>query len=148
VTARSIVSGAALFVFALAVGCAPRATSPSSPGTLYEAQGPVRVAERRYTDDEGNTMTLRFDGAEKGRSVQAQATDRDGKPLAVVEIPMKELTVCLPRAGASSAAGSEPKPLCQPLVFVTDGAFVKMGTATCTCTVIGGILYCYGSTCH
>jgi hypothetical protein len=31
---------------------------------------------------------------------------------------------------------------------VSDETFFKMGTASCTCYVIGGILHCYGDTCH
>jgi hypothetical protein len=145
--ARSMIAGAALLV--LAAGCAPRATSPASLGELPDAKSPLRLTEKRYTDDAGRTLELRFDGAEKGKAVQAKATDKEGKPLDVVEIPLKDVTVCLPKRGASSAAGAEAaKPLCQPAASMSDGSVMKLGTATCTCYVIGGKLYCFGDTCH
>ncbi len=137
--ARSMIAGAALC--ALVVGSTTLAEVP-------DANGPLRLTEKRYTDDAGRTLVLRFGGAEKGKAVQAQATDKQGKALEVVEIPVKDVTVCLPKAGASSAAGAQGgKGPCQPMVFVTDGASIKMGTATCTCQVYNGYLYCYGSTC-
>jgi hypothetical protein len=140
VIARSMLAGAALF--ALVAGSTAVAELPDS-------EGPLRLTEKRYVDGKGNTLVLRFDGPKKGKGVKAKATDKDGKPLDVLEMPLKDLTVCVPKAGATTPAATETaKPLCQPLAFVTDGAVIKMGTATCTCQVIGGYVYCYGDTCH
>jgi hypothetical protein len=114
-----------------------------------EAKGPVKLTEKRYTDDAGRTLVLSFGGAEKERSVKAQATDSKGKPIEVRELPVKDLTVCLPKAATSTTGKADAaKPSCQPLAGVTEGAFLKMGTATCTCYVYSGILYCFGDTCY
>jgi hypothetical protein len=129
---------AAAALFALAAGSTGLAELP-------DPKSPLKLTHKRYTDAKGNTLELRFD--DKG--VKAKATDTQGKDLGVVEFPLKDVTVCVPQAGATIPAGTEaPKPLCQPLAFVTEGAVVKMGTATCTCYVISGTLYCYGDTCH
>lgn len=138
--ARSMIAGAMLL--AVAAGCAPRATTRT--GALLEAKGPFKVTQKQFTDDGGTTLTLQFD-ASTGEVVSATATDRQRAKVDVHEIKRSDVTVCVPRgAGAGQA---DPK-LCQPLAFLTDGAFVKMGTATCTCYVYAGRLYCYGDTCR
>ena len=140
---QSMIAGLALLT--LAAG----PTSPAAVGELPDAKSPVWLTEKRYTDDAGRTLVLRFEGTEKGKAFHVQATDKEGKPLEVVKLPVKDITVCLPKARASSIVKAEAaKPLCQPLAFVTDGAFLKMGTATCTCQVYSGYVYCYGDTCH
>jgi hypothetical protein len=137
---RSMFAGAALFVLAAV---------PTAFAEPSEAKGPLKVTEKKFTDDAGNTLEVRFDDSQ-AKGVKVKATDKQGKPLAVVEIPLKDMTVCLPpsKGAASGAAAAEPaKPLCQPLTFVTEGAFLKMGTATCRCQVYSGYVYCYGDTC-
>lgn len=139
--ARSMIAGVALFTLAAAP------TTPTSAGELPDPKSPVRLTEKRYTDDAGRTLVVRFGGTQKNKPVKVQATDKQGKPLEVLEIPLKDMTVCMPQAGGA-AKTEGAKPVCQPLAFVTDGAVMKMGTATCTCYVIGGYNYCYGDTCH
>ena len=135
--ARVMIAGAALL--ALAAGSTALAELPT-------AQDPLKLTEKRFTDGKGNTLVLNF--GEGKRGVNAKATDKQGTPIEVVEISLKDMSVCVPKAGVVAAGTAAAKPLCQPLAFVSDGATVKMGSASCTCQVYGGYLYCYGDTCH
>lgn len=130
--AQAFIAGAA--AFALATGAGPDAVKTPPTGTEAKATG---TTARQVTDHEGNELTLELD--DSGKVVKAHAKDSKGRPLKVVRIRMQDMKVCIPRTA---------RPRCQPLAFVSDGAFFKMGTASCTCYVIGGIPYCYGDTCH
>jgi hypothetical protein len=118
--ARSLIAGAALFVL---------------------MSGTSLAAEVDFTDHEGNQLTVDLDDA--GKVVKATAKNKKGETLEVVQIPMKSMSMCIPWGSAGSGAT-----LCQPLVFLTEGAFFKMGNASCWCGIIGGIPVCYGDTCH
>lgn len=129
--ARSMVAGAALFTILTGTSFAQGAAAPSEPT--------AKANHKEFTDGEGNTLGVDLDDA--GKVVKATAKNRKQEPLAVAPIPLKDFSVCIPKAKSKKA-------LCQPLAFITDGAFFKMGTATCSCYVVGGTPYCYGNTCH
>jgi hypothetical protein len=136
VIAQAMIAGAA--VFALVTGAGPESVTPPVAGG--EAKS-VKSSQKQVTDHEGNQLILDLDDA--GKVVKAEAKDRQGKPLQAGEIKMKDMQVCIPR----TAGAKDAKPLCQTLAYVTDGSFFKMGTASCTCYVVGGTLICYGTTC-
>jgi hypothetical protein len=132
-----MIAGAA--VFALVTGAGPESVTPPVAGAESKT---AKSSQKQVTDHEGNQLTLDLDDA--GKVTKAEAKDRQGKPLKAGEIKMKDMEVCIPR----TASAKDAKPLCQTLAYVTDGAFFKMGTASCTCYVYLGTLYCYGNTCH
>lgn len=139
--ARSTFAGAVLI--ALAAACAPRTVSPAAVAEVPDAKGPVKLTQKQYADQEGNTLTLRFD-AGTGQVTSAAATDKNGNPREVVKLQLKDVSVCIPK----TPGAPEAKQLCQPVEFMTDGAVLKIGTTTCTCYSYGGTWYCYGDTCH
>lgn len=130
---RSMIA-AALFILTTGTSFAQSTAAPAAPA----APGATKGSQKDYADHEGNKLRVDFDDAGKVVKATAKAGDRE---LPVVQIPMKDLSVCIPKANSK-------KPLCQPLAFMPDGAFFKMGAASCTCYKIGPTLYCYGNTCH
>ena len=132
---RSRVAVAVLFTCA-AAGCAsPGAQGGAGIADVPEARKLVRLTEKQYTDEVGRRLVVRDDGSGKER---VQALDEKGQPLEIVEVPLSEQQFCSAKA----------KQQCQPVTFVSDGAFMKMGGASCYCYWIGGTAYCYGSTCR
>lgn len=134
--AQALIAGAA--VLALSTGAGPEQATP--PAAAAESNA-ARSTHKQVTDHEGTEVTLDLDDA--GNVVKGEAKRRDGKVFKVDRIQMKDMKVCIPRAGKAKA-----KPLCQTLAFVSDATFFKMGTASCTCYVVSGKPYCYGDTCH
>jgi hypothetical protein len=135
--ARLMIAGAA--ALALTTGTGQAAETPATATGVTEAKVTPKQTEKELTDHEGNKLLLGLDDA--GNIVKATAKDKSDKPLDVVKIKMKDTKVCVPKAKGT-------KPLCQPLEYVSENAFFKMGTTSCTCQVISGYLYCYGTTCH
>lgn len=127
--ARTMIAGAV--VLALAAGA-----GPASAADAAAAKAPGKATRKERADHEGNKVSLDVDDA--GKVVKAAAKNRDGKPIDIVEINVKDLWACVPQGEAK---------LCQPLAFLSDDAFIKMGSASCTCYVFGATLWCYGSTC-
>lgn len=130
--ARSMIA-AALFV--LTTGASLAAEGAAAPAAPAAAKG----SHKDFTDHEGNTLGVDLDDA--GKVVKATAKNSKQETLEVVQIPLKDFSVCVPKAKSK-------KQLCQPLSFVTEGAFFKMGNASCWCGVVGGLPVCYGNTCH
>lgn len=131
--ARSMIAVAALF--ALTAGTSLAAESAGAPAAPPAAKG----SHKDFTDRDGNQLAVDLDDA--GKVVKAAAKNKKGELLEVVQIPMKNFSVCIPKAKSKT-------PRCQPLTFLTDGAFLKMGNASCWCGNVGGIPVCYGDTCH
>jgi hypothetical protein len=130
---RSITIAAVLT--AIAAGCAGAAAQGSK-------------TEQRHKDDRGSELVLSRDA--QGQ-VSARAFDPQGKPLEIKKIKLQNAAlVCLP-ASVSSGTSEESdaaKRDCQVLNFISDLAFIKIGTDSCTCGVCAGYGYCYGDTCH
>jgi hypothetical protein len=135
-TGRSMIAVAVLFTFAVA-GCASSGTRGGRAGLadVPEARKVVKLSEKQYTDDKGRKLVVRDDGSGKER---VHAFDAQGKEIDITEIPLTDTEFCAAKA----------KPKCQPVTFVSDGAFIKMGTESCYCYSYWGTLYCYGDTCR
>jgi hypothetical protein len=130
-----MIAGVALI--ALTMGTGQAAETPATGGGA-EAKAAPKQTDKELTDHEGNTLTLTLDDA--GKVAKTSAKNKQGKVLDVVEHKMQDLSVCIARKAK--------KPLCQPLQSMSDAASFRFGTATCTCQVYSGYLYCYGDTCH
>jgi hypothetical protein len=131
---QMMIAGAA--VVALSMGAGPTTSAPAADAASA-AKATPRNTERKFTDQDGNNLTVDVD--DSGKVVRAQAKDRKGTPIDTVQIKMQDMTVCSPRPGGAQ--------LCQTLTYVSDGAFFKVGTASCTCCSVGGWPVCYGTTC-
>lgn len=134
---RLMIAGAAVFALTTGTGRAADTAAPSGGGA--ETKAAPKQTDKVLTDHEGNELTLTLDDAGKVTKTAAKAK-KDGAALPVVEHSMKDFTLCMARKAK--------KPLCQPLQSMSDGASFRMGTATCTCRVYSGYLYCYGTTCQ
>jgi hypothetical protein len=124
-------------LFALMACTSLAAESAGTPAAPPAAKG----SHRDFTDNEGNQLAVDLDNT--GNVVNATAKNKKGEALEVVLIPMKNMSVCIPKSPAGSGGT-----LCQPLVFLTDGAMFKMGYNSCWCGNLGGFPVCYGKDCH
>ncbi len=131
---RSRIAVAVLFACAAAACASPGAQRRAGLPEAPDARKLVTLTEKQYTDEQGHTLVIRDDGSGKPR---VQAFDAKRNPLVIVEIPLADAQFCSAKA----------KEKCQPMTFVSDGSVMKMGDASCTCYWIGGIAYCYGTTC-
>lgn len=144
--ARMFFAAAAVMALATGARAAPTTTAPAG-GAGPNAKAQTQRAHKDLDDQEGNRLSFDVDDAGKASNVKAKR--RDGTVLDVVELKPGDLTVCVPKAaGPSGAAAKKGATLCQTLEFVKEDAFFKMGSASCTCRMFGGTLYCYGTTCH
>lgn len=123
-----------------------RSAARTDAGPAHEAAGPVTLTEKRFSDGAGNTVTIHLNGPATEAMV---ITGKDGQRLPLHEYDLAQVSVCLPRTGKpASTAPDAVKPLCQPMASMTQGAFLKLGTATCICGPVGQKLKCYGDTCR
>ncbi len=157
---RSIAMVAAILT-ATSFGCAsmggqskPALGEPTSNSTLASSphvharnvRAPILKTEERYRDDMGFELVLKAD--EKG-NVRAEAFDPQGKPVEVVTKPIESVVLCWPKEGTNAGGAFDPASnQCQRVSFISDGAFIKVGSASCTCYPCGTTMVCYGSTCH
>jgi hypothetical protein len=130
----------AAVITVVGAGCATPGRGPAD----VDSKGPVKLSEKHYTDPEGRKMVVRFDGPDK---VTVHATDREGKPLEVTEIPLSHAQLCLL---------SGEKKHCVPVSSVPEGVFMQLGAAPeggvakasltstpyCNCFVIGNSMRC------
>jgi hypothetical protein len=141
-----MITGTALLAFSACSG--HRSAAAPEASALRAASGPVRLAEKHLKDEDGNTVKLRLD--ETAKAQPFEVTDKAGKPLPIHDYALKDVALCLPDGGAAaSVAGAEKAKLdpCQRASSVTEGTFIKFGTASCTCYTVFDRLKCYGTTC-
>jgi len=127
----------------------PALVGPGGASLVKARPAPIAKTEERYKDSQGFQLVLDTDSSVKGK-VRARAFDPDGKPIEVKEIQLEDRALlCLtPEVSPSSPALDPAKSNCQLVNYVSDGTLIKLGKTSCTCYVIGGYAYCYGSTCH
>lgn len=110
-----------------------------SAAVASDAAAAPGQATRRFTDHVGNKLAVELDAAGK----VVAAAWRDGNTnaeLKTYQVKLEDLFVCGSRPGGTQ--------MCQPFTYMAEGSVFKMGSASCTCRVFSGILYCYGNTCQ
>lgn len=134
-------------VAALGSGCHPRSPdrpSAEAPAKVRDSKSPIKLTEAHYTTDEGHKLIVRFDGDQAAR---LEATDARDRKLDVIDVPLSEARLCLPKraagpAGGTGAPADDRSHDCQTLRFMTEGTQIKMGDGTCYCEVVLGQLKC------
>jgi hypothetical protein len=145
---RSIMTIAAILT-TTAAGCASTAgqgkpgLGAPSPSSSYapttrtrESPLPIKKTEERYKDSKGFELVLSSDAQ---GNVTAKVIDPQGTPHDTKKYQLEN---------SALLCFDKTKSDCQVLSFVSDGTFIKLETASCTCYLCGGIAYCFGDTCH
>jgi hypothetical protein len=83
-----------------------------------------------------NGYRLKVQLGDDGKPTSAKA-DKDGKEVPTFIVPAREVTVCVPKSTNGSAG-----PQCEPLLYMPEKTFFKIGTGTlCPMWLQGHVIY-------
>jgi hypothetical protein len=84
-----------------------------------------QAAPEKTTRFMGYRLELERDDV--GTPLSAKAFDPQGKEVPVVLVPLRDVSVCVPKPVGMTAG---PGPYCEPLSFLPDGTHFKSGSKT------------------